>query len=72
MQLIPVPLRYLVPSGKMLPPESIRSFWVDTRWTLDALATGALCFGASSPAEPSPPTALAMRKELWNLFEAHR
>jgi hypothetical protein len=42
-----VPLRYLVPDETMLPPESIRWFFVDEDW-LDSLVSGALSLGADS------------------------
>lgn len=43
-QLIGVPFRYLVPTNAMLPPESIRFFFVDQNW-IDALVDGALSLG---------------------------
>jgi hypothetical protein len=39
-----VPFKYLVPDNVMLPPESIRFFWVDSNW-IDALSDGALSLG---------------------------
>lgn len=43
-QLIGVPFKYLVPTNAMLPPESIRFFFVDQNW-VDALVDGALSLG---------------------------
>ena len=42
--LIGVPFKYLVPNNTMLPPESIRFFFVDQNW-VDALIDGALSLG---------------------------
>jgi len=39
-----VPFAYLVPDSLLLPPESIRFFYVDRNWT-DALVEGALSVG---------------------------
>ncbi len=39
-----VPFRYLVPDERMLPPETIRFFYVDINW-LDALVDGAYSIG---------------------------
>src|SRR5512147_2237184 len=39
-----VPFAYLVADTQLLPPESIRFFYVDRRWT-DALVQGALSVG---------------------------
>lgn len=39
-----IPFQYLVPDEKMLPPESIRFFYVDKNW-LDALTAGVLSIG---------------------------
>ena len=39
-----VPFAYLVPDSLLLPPESIRFFYVDRNWT-DALVQGALSVG---------------------------
>jgi len=39
-----VPFAYLVPDSELLPPESIRWFYLDRRWT-DALVQGALSVG---------------------------
>ena len=39
-----VPFCYLVPDSLLLPPESIRFFYVDRNWT-DALIQGALSVG---------------------------
>jgi hypothetical protein len=41
-----VPFRYLVPAANLLPPESLRLFYIDENW-LDALTDGALSLGAS-------------------------
>lgn len=45
--LEPLPLRYLVPSDKLLPPNSIRMFHIDSRWT-DAAIDGAMSIGEYS------------------------
>lgn len=39
-----VPFNYLVPDEQMLPPESIRFFWVDSLW-IDCLLDGAFSIG---------------------------
>ena len=39
-----VPFSYLVPDADLLPPESIRFFYIDRKWT-DALVQGALSVG---------------------------
>ena len=45
-----VPFSYLVPDADLLPPESIRFFYVDRRWT-DALVQGALSVGTVTTAD---------------------
>lgn len=45
-----VPLEYLVPDSRMLPPESIRFFYLDKNWT-DRLLDGALSVGVLSTKE---------------------
>jgi hypothetical protein len=45
--LIKVPFETLVPSGNMLPPESVRFFYLDTNW-LSTLLEGALSIGVES------------------------
>ena len=45
-----VPFSYLVPDAQLLPPESIRFFYIDRAWT-DALAQGALSVGTVSSAD---------------------
>lgn len=42
--LLPVPFRHLVPDQQMLPPESLRFFYLDTGW-IAALIDGALSIG---------------------------
>ena len=42
-----VPFAYLVPDARLLPPESVRWFFVDRRWT-DALVQGALAVGTAN------------------------
>jgi hypothetical protein len=42
--LVGVPFEYLVPDPRMLPPESIRFFYLDRSWT-DRLVDGALAVG---------------------------
>src|SRR5438093_13571359 len=45
-----VPFSYLVPDADLLPPESIRFFYVDRRWT-DSLVEGALSVGTITTAD---------------------
>lgn len=45
-----VPFSYLVPDADLLPPESIRFFYVDRRWT-DSLVQGALSVGTITTAD---------------------
>jgi hypothetical protein len=45
-----VPFSYLVPDAELLPPETIRFFYVDRRWT-DALVQGALSVGTITTAD---------------------
>lgn len=45
-----VPFSYLVPDARLLPPESIRFFYLDRAWT-DALVQGALSVGTVSSAD---------------------
>ncbi len=45
-----VPFAYLVPDSELLPPESIRFFYLDREWT-DALVQGALSVGTVSTAD---------------------
>jgi hypothetical protein len=45
-----VPFNYLVPDERMLPPESIRFFYLDNNW-IDALLDGAFSIGRSASAE---------------------
>jgi hypothetical protein len=45
-----VPFSYLVPDEDLLPPESIRFFYLDRRWT-DALVQGALGVGTITTAD---------------------
>lgn len=45
-----VPFCYLVPDAAMLPPESIRFFYLDRNWT-DALVQGALAVGTVSSSD---------------------
>jgi hypothetical protein len=45
-----VPFSYLVPDADLLPPESIRFFYLDRRWT-DALVQGALSVGTITTAD---------------------
>jgi hypothetical protein len=45
-----VPFDYLVPDSELLPPESIRFFYLDRRWT-DALTQGALSAGTVTTAD---------------------
>lgn len=45
-----VPFSYLVPDARLLPPESMRFFYMDRAWT-DALVQGALSVGTLSTAD---------------------
>jgi hypothetical protein len=45
-----IPFAYLVPDAALLPPESIRFFYIDRRWT-DALLQGALSVGTVNSAD---------------------
>jgi hypothetical protein len=45
-----VPFSYLVPDSDLLPPESMRFFYIDRAWT-DALVQGALSVGTISSAD---------------------
>lgn len=72
LRLAPVPLRYLVPSGRLLPAESMRSFHVDTNWTVDALTMGALSVGVDSLQAPLRRARGPVRAALWKLFRFHR
>lgn len=47
-----VPLNYLVPDERMLPPDSIRFFYLDLNW-IKALLDGAFSIGRSSDLEKS-------------------
>lgn len=73
--LAPAPLRYLVPSDRMLPMEAIRSFHVDEAWTFDALAGGSLSLGSeliAPPATLAAPTRGQLRDAIWRLIEEVR
>lgn len=51
-----VPMRYLIPDPRMLPPESMRFFHLDTNWT-NALLDGACSvarFVSGAPISPTP------------------
>ena len=50
-----VPFHYLVPDERMLPPESIRFFYVDVNW-LHALLDGALSIGRAVTGNAADPT----------------
>jgi hypothetical protein len=52
-----VPFNYLVPDAAMLPPETIRFFYVDRNW-LDALVQGALSVGTANSADRAKLTEL--------------
>ncbi|EDM81352.1 hypothetical protein PPSIR1_40750 [Plesiocystis pacifica SIR-1] len=45
-----VPFHYIVPDARMLPPESVRMFYIDRTWT-DRLVQGAISAGAVSNGE---------------------
>lgn len=53
-----VPFRYLVPDSRMLPPESIRFFYVDQNW-IDALVDGAASLGRITTSDRAHDAALA-------------
>ncbi len=57
-----VPFAYLVPDAELLPPESIRFFYLDRAWT-DALVQGALSVGTVNSAD---------RTQLESLYETVR
>ena len=61
-----VPFVHLVPDARMLPPESIRFFYVDPNW-LTALADGALAVGLGSSRESA--IQVALRGQLQQLAE---
>src|SRR5688572_12909072 len=60
-----VPFAYLVADSELLPPESIRFFYLDRNWT-DALVQGALAAGTLNSAERAQlePLYGAIRREL--------
>ncbi|CAM4344732.1 hypothetical protein [Corallococcus exiguus] len=60
--LVGVPFAHLVPDFRMLPPESIRFFFVDTRW-IDAMIDGALSIGLSTSHESALQGALTTELE---------
>ena len=53
-----VPFKYLVPNNAMLPPESIRFFFVDQNW-VDALVDGALSLGRIGSTDTTHDQAIA-------------
>lgn len=55
-----VPLNYLVPDERMLPPESIRFFYLDHNWC-NALADGAFSIGRNLSIKESTPSLLLDR-----------
>lgn len=61
-----VPFNYLVPDERMLPPESIRFFCLDSNW-VDALIDGAFSIGraAVSPQSIEARHAPALRRQAW-------
>lgn len=56
-----VPINYLVADEKMLPPESIRFFYIDSNW-VDALLDGAFSIGRNLTAVTQPTVSLSMDK----------
>ena len=50
--LVGVPFAYLVPDARLLPPESIRFFYLDRSWT-DRLVDGAVAVGKIGTREQS-------------------
>lgn len=74
-----VPFNYLVPDERLLPPESIRFFYLDLNW-MDALIDGAFSIGRSTTGEGSLESAhgtvvrnlarVAMRRRRRNLTAA--
>ena len=67
--LKPVPFSALVPDPAMLPPESIRFFYLDSQW-IEALVAGALSPGMSGAADAG--TQLAFMPRLKMALEAAR
>ncbi len=61
-----IPFNYLVPDERMLPPESIRFFHLDSNW-VDALIDGAFSIGraAISPQSIEARHAPALRRQAW-------
>jgi len=53
-----VPFNYLVPDERMLPPESMRFFYMDSAW-VDCLLEGALSIGNSTSSDAAVSHALA-------------
>lgn len=64
-----VPLNYLVPDERMLPPESIRFFYLDPNW-VDALVDGAFSIGRD-PAVNVATHSLMMDMASLPLMSAH-
>ncbi len=60
-----VPFNYLVPDDRLLPPESIRLFWIDPLW-IDCLLDGAFSIGrvtAANSVQDSPDQVIDDRNE---------
>lgn len=70
--LRPVPVRYLLPADALLPPESLRLFYVDPNWTVDALAAGALSLAAESVRAQAPLPRKEVRAAIWGLLGFYR
>ncbi|HLO87056.1 MAG TPA: hypothetical protein VK203_18915 [Nostocaceae cyanobacterium] len=58
-----IPFNYLIPDERLLPPESIRFFWVDSVW-VDCLQDGAFSVGRVTPAEAEDDRKMTARKAL--------
>lgn len=71
-----VPFNYLVPDERMLPPESIRFFYLDNNW-IDCLLDGAFSIGRSTTAEEKRDQATSEKlmthaKKALRLFRARK
>ncbi|GAX34526.1 hypothetical protein [Nodularia sp. NIES-3585] len=58
-----IPFNYLIPDERLLPPESIRFFWVDSVW-VDCLQDGAFSVGRVTPVEAEDDRKMAARNTL--------
>ncbi|MCF2149768.1 hypothetical protein IQ276_025735 [Desmonostoc muscorum LEGE 12446] len=58
-----IPFNYLIPDERLLPPESIRFFWVDSVW-VDCLQDGAFSVGRVTPVDAKDDQKMPARKTL--------